>query len=341
MLLQLLSGFLLVLTPVIVQGQWTDVCAELCQRLSYEGEPESCMTSCETLFEAQTGQEIPSNYYDNYADVYDEGQNVMKRGRQSGFVRIGRHAGQPDPRAFKIKKQKSAFVRIGRSADTDTDLLQADTPMQPTKRASSFVRIGRNRLFRLYNNDKNYKRTSNFVRIGKKSIDEDNKRVSGFVRIGRPSSFVRIGKSSPGQLEEERRASGFVRIGRPGSGFVRIGKSSDEPLNKRASSFVRIGKSSQGLADEDRKRTSAFVRIGKKNDGYNGSADKRASAFVRIGKSMNDDEKRASSFIGKSAAGIPLDFEIENSIDPDDIDRSAEQEKRASSFVRIGKRDAE
>ena len=165
------------------------LCQDVCERQG-EAEPEECLFICEQIITGQITlpyEEEPIVEEDPYID------NGIDKRQKSAFVRIGR--------------QKSSFVRIGKKNSYD-DLIN--------KRPSSFVRIGKSY----------FKRPSSFVRIGR-SIHDDMENEAE----KRASNFVRIGKAYAGMLERNARPSSFVRIGKRPSSFVRIGK--------RPSSFVR------------------------------------------------------------------------------------------------------
>lgn len=280
------------------------LCQDICARKG-EGQPEECVFICQQIMSGEIEVPVMREQEGYLSDEFFPENNIDKR-QKSAFVRIGR--------------QKSSFVRIGKKNSYDDVLEKRPSSWRSKnflKRPSSFVRIGRS-------TDDTEKRASSFVRIGKslESMYDRAIRPSSFVRIGKsPSSFVRIGKKSfdVAQPDDESKRA---------SSFVRIGKSSAGETEKRASSFVRIGKSSD-MAEEEDKRASSFVRIGKKDN------DKRASNFVRIGKSMEptaeEADKRASSFvrIGKSS-NEPHDMYV-------DLPENENSMKRASSFVRIGK----
>jgi len=130
---------------------------------------DDCIDACQREIESETAEEFPSEK------------------RASSFVRIGRPAAALDKRA-------SSFIRIGKK-ESPADVRDA------AKRKDSFVRIGRNSAFvrigRAQDTDTdNPKRASSFIRIGKSSskpadsaieVDTTGKKrtTSSFVRIGR------------------------------------------------------------------------------------------------------------------------------------------------------------
>jgi hypothetical protein len=315
------------------------------------------------------GKVYPMNRFIRIGRIYDEGGNSdasEEDKRASQFVRIGRapsnfvRIGRAPSNFVRIGRAPSSFVRIGKSDDTHEEL---------EKRASSFVRIGRapSSFVRIG------RAPSSFVRIGRapSSFVRIGRAPSSFVRIGRaPSSFVRIGKSYEQPLDstegasdrlkrdtqfnrDSRAPSSFVRIGKAPSSFVRIGKapSSFVRIGKAPSSFVRIGKAPSSFVRIG-KAPSSFVRIGKAPSSFV-RIGKAPSSFVRIGKDylnypeenleadyneLSDlSEKRASSFvrIGKSDLGDNFLDQSQSSLE--EAEDSSSEAKRASSFVRIGK----
>jgi len=239
--------------------------------------------------------------------------------KASSFVRIGKSnagiEGRPIEDLVNILKKASSFVRIGK-APSFVRIGKSLTPAHMIRynRNPVFVRIGKS-------DEEDDKRGSNFVRIGRRELPEDDfKTINAFENDPamhhfsnielpdihnrkRQSSFVRIGKSSPGGLNgyyeghlNDKRASSFVRIGknqmpefveeslppRPDSQYEQI--EDEMPINVTNRAFIRLGKIP----------SAQFVRIGKSDNylampgitklGLRALKRRNQPSFVRIGK---------------------------------------------------------
>ena len=350
----------------LVQANSDDalICSDICIRQANFLDFKDCLLTCRNILQQWHDQGIITEdtipgLWDSRPEEDLSGMNDFDKRQKSAFVRIG--------------KQRSHFLRIGRSVDNNFEgsMADDDDALDKEKRMSSFVRIGKSGQG-IGSQDYN-RRASSFVRIGK---SDPAKRLSSFVRIGKKSSDGDVQgmetdltddeKAMENSLEDKyyndyvdlykqpKRASSFVRIGkkddiddhtmakRPSS-FVRIGRNPDEVFddgNKRGtSSFVRIGRGGpfSRNAKGGRKRYSSFVRIGKRDD--EPEAHKRLSSFVRIGKSSPIDEGAYDALaeengIDKKASSF---VRIGKSQSLTDEEVPFSQEKRMSSFVRIGK----
>ncbi|XP_045175679.2 uncharacterized protein LOC123536528 [Mercenaria mercenaria] len=274
-----------------------------------------------------------STDFDEFELPGAEGYTDNLQKRLSKFVRIGRGL--------------SSFIRIGRqvpfeeldfyqsadiphaidneNGDTDNSAffeLEPENINKPSKRLSSFVRIGRN-----YN--------------GGNVLPENdvNKRAAAFIRMGKfpTSAFLR---NRPGRVDGYNSQPYYRRTGRIGhSSFIRIGKRDTSDALRRMSENENqyengdlIQQLKNAQSDDEiesilKTDNSRYLKIGRDVEdesiekGINETDNKR---YLKIGRDVEDESSEKDTEISSLAAA--QDDKTVESLD-----------KRLSNFVRIGK----
>jgi hypothetical protein len=182
--------------------------------------------------------------------------------------------------------------------------------------------------------------SSSFIRIGRRPFPFQSESTSGGSKRA-PSSFIRIGKAKSDPADDviiddvkslwssKSTATGEVTGGSDGEDEQIVEEPFQQSPDRRASSFIRIGRMTRNQIQPlgtaaDRKRLSSFIRIGR--------SGRRQEQQV-VGTTGHTTRHRPSSFlpIRQEKGGLEIQEQEQNG--------GVWPLKRASSFIRIGRRD--